>query len=80
MENESIGQRRMGINYTGSQGQAERAVVLQEEEERHKTLFPQNLFDNCHFEECLELMTTKLTLHDKSSQLVQCHDFSLMGP
>ena len=32
MENESIGQRGMGINYKGSQGQTERAVALQEEE------------------------------------------------
>jgi hypothetical protein len=32
MENESIGKRGMGINYKGSQGQTERAVVLQEEE------------------------------------------------
>jgi len=28
MENESIGQRGMGINYKGSQGQTERAVAL----------------------------------------------------
>jgi hypothetical protein len=28
MENESIGKRGMGINYKGSQGQTERAVVL----------------------------------------------------
>jgi hypothetical protein len=28
MENESIGCRRMGINYKGSQGQTERAVTL----------------------------------------------------
>jgi hypothetical protein len=33
MENESIEKRRMGINYKGSQGQTERAVVLQEEAE-----------------------------------------------
>ena len=33
MENKSIGKRGMGINYKGSQGQTERAVVLQEEEE-----------------------------------------------
>jgi hypothetical protein len=33
MENESIGKRGMGINYKGSQGQTERAVVLLEEEE-----------------------------------------------
>ena len=32
MENESNGQTRMGINYKGSQGQAERAVALKEEE------------------------------------------------
>jgi len=31
MENESIGKRGMGINYKGSQGQTERAVVLKEE-------------------------------------------------
>jgi hypothetical protein len=40
MENESIGKRGMGINYKGSQGQTERVVVLQEEEENstlHKT-------------------------------------------
>jgi len=28
MENKSIGKRGMGINYKGSQGQTERAVVL----------------------------------------------------
>jgi len=28
MENESIGKRGMGINYKGSQGQTERAVVV----------------------------------------------------
>jgi hypothetical protein len=28
MENESIGKRGMGINYKGSQGQTERAIVL----------------------------------------------------
>jgi hypothetical protein len=28
MENESIGKRGIGINYKGSQGQTERAVVL----------------------------------------------------
>jgi hypothetical protein len=28
IENESIGKREMGINYKGSQGQTERAVVL----------------------------------------------------
>jgi len=33
MENESIGKRGMGINYKGSQGQTERAVVLWEEED-----------------------------------------------
>ena len=33
MENESIGQTGMGINYEGSQGQTERVVALQEEEE-----------------------------------------------
>ena len=33
MENESIGQRGIGINNKGRQGQTERAVVLQEEEE-----------------------------------------------
>jgi hypothetical protein len=33
MENKSIGNRGMGINYKGSQGQTKRAVVLQEEEE-----------------------------------------------
>ena len=33
MENESIGQRGMGINYKGSQGQTERAIALQDEEE-----------------------------------------------
>ena len=32
MENESIGQRGMGMNYKGNQDQTERAVVLQEEE------------------------------------------------
>ena len=32
MEIESIGQRGMGINYKGSQGQTERAIMLQEEE------------------------------------------------
>jgi hypothetical protein len=31
--NQSIGQSSMGINYKGSQGQTERAVVIQEEEE-----------------------------------------------
>ena len=31
MENKSIGYRGMGINYKGSQGQTERAVVLYEE-------------------------------------------------
>jgi hypothetical protein len=36
MENESIGKKGMGINYKGSQGQTERAVVLQEEEEEDK--------------------------------------------
>jgi len=25
-------------------------------------------------------MTTEITLHDRSSQLVYCHSFSLMGP
>ena len=33
MENESIGQRGMGINCKGSQDQTERSVGLQEEEE-----------------------------------------------
>jgi hypothetical protein len=33
IENESIGKRGMDINYKGSQGQTERAVVLEEEEE-----------------------------------------------
>jgi hypothetical protein len=33
MENQSVGQSSMGINYKGSQGQTERAVVLQDEEE-----------------------------------------------
>jgi len=33
MENESIGQRRMGINYKGSQGQTKRTVVLEGEED-----------------------------------------------
>jgi hypothetical protein len=33
MENKSTGYSRMGINYNGSQGQTEKAVVLQEEEE-----------------------------------------------
>jgi hypothetical protein len=35
MQNESIKQRRMGIDHKGSQGQTQRAVVLQEEEEEH---------------------------------------------
>ena len=33
VENESTEQRRMGINYKGSQGQTERAVAQQEEED-----------------------------------------------
>jgi hypothetical protein len=33
MENESVKQRRMGIDQKGSQGQTQRAVMLQEEEE-----------------------------------------------
>jgi hypothetical protein len=45
MENESIGMREMGINYKGSQGQTERAVVLQEEE---KEEFP--FFEYAHYE------------------------------
>jgi hypothetical protein len=32
MENQSVGQSWMGINYKGSQGQTERAIVLQEKE------------------------------------------------
>jgi hypothetical protein len=36
MENESIGKRRMGINYKGRQGQTKLAVVLQEEEEERR--------------------------------------------
>ena len=36
MKNESIGKRGMDINYKASQGQTERAVVLQEEEEERK--------------------------------------------
>ena len=36
MENESIGKRGMDINYKGSQGQTERAVVLKEKEEEEK--------------------------------------------
>jgi hypothetical protein len=45
MENESIKQRRMGIDQKGSQGQTQRAVVLQEEDVitytviSHKALF-----------------------------------------
>ena len=35
MENKTIGKRGMGINCKGSQGQTERAVVLQEEEEEN---------------------------------------------
>ena len=38
MESESIGQRGIGINYKGRQGQTERAVVLQEEEEEEYTI------------------------------------------
>jgi hypothetical protein len=37
MESESIKQRRMGIDHKGSQGQTQRAVVLQEEEEEEWT-------------------------------------------
>jgi hypothetical protein len=37
MENESIKQRRMGIDQKGSQGQIQRAVVLQEEVPRFTT-------------------------------------------
>jgi hypothetical protein len=33
MEDESTGYRGMGINYNESQGQTERAVALQEEED-----------------------------------------------
>jgi hypothetical protein len=33
MEKESIGDRGMGVHYKGSQGQTERTVELQEEEE-----------------------------------------------
>jgi hypothetical protein len=40
---------------------------------RHKILFCWNLFDNYHFEKSLELMTTEITLHERSSQLVYCH-------
>ena len=36
MENKTTEQRRMGINYKGSQGQTERAVALQEEEEEEE--------------------------------------------
>jgi len=38
MENESIGKRGMDINYKGSQGQTERAVVLLEEEEEEEII------------------------------------------
>jgi hypothetical protein len=33
VEKESIGERGMGVSYKGSQGQTERTVELQEEEE-----------------------------------------------
>ena len=33
MENESIGQRGIGINFKGSQGQTERDVALQEDDD-----------------------------------------------
>ena len=36
MENESIEQRGMGINYKGIQGQTEEAVALYEEEEEEE--------------------------------------------
>jgi len=36
MENESIEQRGMGINYKGIQGQTEKAVALYEEEEEEE--------------------------------------------
>ena len=36
MENESIGQRGMGISYKGSQGQTERVVALQEGEQEEE--------------------------------------------
>jgi hypothetical protein len=38
MESESIGKRGMDINYKGSQGQTERAVVLEEAEDSSMTL------------------------------------------
>jgi hypothetical protein len=38
MENESIKQRRMGIDHKGNQGQAQSAVVPQEEDESGRSL------------------------------------------
>jgi hypothetical protein len=38
MENKSIKQRRTGIDHKGSQGQTQRAAVLQEEEEEETIL------------------------------------------
>jgi hypothetical protein len=37
MEKESTGERGMGVRYKGSQGQTERTVELQEEEEEKKS-------------------------------------------
>jgi hypothetical protein len=51
MENESIGNRGMDINYKGSQGQTERAVVLweEEEEESHTTSKELSFHENLKF-------------------------------
>jgi hypothetical protein len=39
MEKESIGERGMGVRYIGSQGQTERTVELEEEEDHYIPMY-----------------------------------------
>ena len=62
-ENESNGQRGMGINYKGSQGQTERAIALQEEDKVLK-LYTSNLMPITYKLICAKIKTEILLAWD----------------